>query len=89
MRKNTYPITFGDALPLIGVWLDDPEIGPILKRLQAEGHREKGICYAVWKSRVKLSEYREDKRFWGILVNEIRKHSIPAGDPRWELRKAR
>jgi hypothetical protein len=44
-----------------------------IKQLEHEGYKEKNICYAIWKSQDKLLQYRNDDRFWGIFVNEIRK----------------
>ena len=55
-----------------------------LMPLMKEGRNEKSMCFAIWKSREKILQFKGDSRFWGIIKNEIRKWSWTYSDPRWE-----
>ena len=55
----------------------------ILKKLEQEGHTQRGICYAIWREQEKLLSFRRDNRFCSILENAIRKWSWPKNDKRW------
>jgi hypothetical protein len=63
---------YQDAFDLIFVPYND-KAKSYIKQLENEGYKEKNICYAIWKSQDKLLQYKNDDRFWGILVNEVRK----------------
>jgi hypothetical protein len=68
---------------VIGVKYDD-KLKSFIKNLELEGHTEKSICYAIFKTQEKLAVYKDDSRFLSILKNEILKYSWPKGDPRWD-----
>jgi hypothetical protein len=51
--------------------------------LERDGHAEKSIAYAIWRSQDKLMRFKGDTRFGAILTNEIRKWSWAKNDPRW------
>ena len=73
---------YEEAFDLIGVALTD-KVKERLKRLEAQGHTEKSICFAIWKGQEKLYAFRHDNRFWGIFTNEVNKWSWKKDDPRW------
>jgi len=52
--------------------------------LEKEGHKEKSIAYAIWRSQDKLNSFKGDRRFLSILKNEICKWSWSRDDPRWK-----
>lgn len=74
---------YEEAFNLIGVPLDD-NAKKRLKTLEKEGHTEKSVCFAIWKSQEKLSAFRYDDRFWNIFINEVNKWSWGKDDPRWQ-----
>lgn len=55
-----------------------------VQNLEKEGHTEKSISFAIWKSQDKLLAFKNDSRFLSILRNEINKWSWKKGDPRWD-----
>lgn len=67
---------------ILGIKYNDA-IKEFIKKLESEGHTQKGISYAIYKQQDKLSMYKNDPRFLGILRNEINKYSWKKGDPRW------
>ena len=75
---------YEQAFDLIMVKYPTVGANDVLRRLEKEGHTEKSICFAVWRSQDDLLKYRLDNRFWGIFVNSVRKWSWPKGDPRWD-----
>ena len=75
-------VTYQDAFELIGVKQGD-KINSLVKDMEKAGHTEKSISFSIWRSREKLRAFKNDSRFCGILMNEIRKWSWPNDDPRW------
>lgn len=75
--------TYEQAFALIHVSMTGKAMF-IVKDLEKQGHNEKSISFAIWKSSEKLCGFRNDPRFESIFVNEIRKWSWPTGDPRWK-----
>ena len=59
------------------------KIKTLLNKLESEGRKEKNICYTIWKSADKLTQFKYDPRFYSILENEIRKLVWVSGDKRW------
>jgi hypothetical protein len=55
-----------------------------VKELEREGHSEKSVAFAIWRSQEKLLKFKTDARFVSILKNEINKWSWRKGDPRWD-----
>lgn len=78
-RVTTYAQAF---LGVLGIPMDD-KIKAFIKRLEQDGHTEKGISFSIWRSRDKLNAFLNDKRFMSILENEINKWSWKKDDPRW------
>lgn len=76
-------VKYEEAFNLINIELTD-KIRKWLARFEEEGHSEKSICFAIWKSQTKLMAFKGDNRFWGIFKNEINKWSWKKGDPRWQ-----
>jgi len=78
-RVTTYAQAF---LGVLGIPMD-AKIKDFVKKLEGDGHTEKGISFSIWRSQDKLSAFRHDKRFMSILENEINKWSWKKDDPRW------
>jgi hypothetical protein len=78
-RVTTYRQAF---MGVLGIPFDE-KLQNLVKRLEKEGHTEKGISFSVWRSRDKLNAFCKDKRFMSILENEINKWSWKKDDPRW------
>lgn len=76
-------ISYEQAFAIIGVKVDN-KIRNLLKSLENEGHTEKSISYAIWRTQEKLCRFAYDNRFIGILRSEISKYSWGNGDPRWK-----
>lgn len=79
-RVTTYKQAFEEVL---GIDFDD-ELQRFVKELEKEGHTEKSISFAIWRTQDKLRAFMGDSRFLSILRNEINKWSWKKGDPRWE-----
>lgn len=79
-RITTYKQAFEEVL---GIDFDD-ELQRFVKELEKEGHTEKSISFAIWRTQDKLRAFSGDSRFLSILRNEINKWSWKKGDPRWE-----
>jgi hypothetical protein len=75
--------TYSQAFGLIHVSMTGKAM-ILVKDMERQGHSEKSICFAIWKSKDKLCDFRNDSRFESIFINEIRKWSWPNGDPRWK-----
>jgi len=78
-RVTTYSQAF---IGVLGIPID-AKIKVFLKRLEQEGHTEKGISFGIWRSQDKLNSFKNDRRFMSILENEINKWSWRKDDPRW------
>jgi hypothetical protein len=78
-RVTTYSQAF---LGVLGIPIDD-KIKAFLKKLEQQGHAEKGISFGIWRSQDKLNAFKNDHRFMSILENEINKWSWKKDDPRW------
>ena len=76
-------ITYEQAFTLIDVKIDS-KIRNLLKSLENEGHTEKSISYAIWRTQDKLYKFANDNRFIGVLRSEICKYSWGDSDPRWK-----
>lgn len=74
--------TYYEAFTLIGVAYND-KAKAFVQGLEKEGHKEKSVCFAIWKTQDKIIQFKTDSRFWSILKNEILKYSWPTGDIRW------
>lgn len=74
---------YEDAFDLIGVIMTS-NVRTKLKKLESEGHTEKSICFAIWKTQSKLVAFKGDNRFWSVFFNEINKWSWKKDDPRWD-----
>lgn len=61
----------------------DAKIKEFIKKLEQDGHTEKGISFSIWRSQDKLNAFKNDRRFMSILTNEINKWSWTKDDPRW------
>jgi len=83
IRKFEKITTYGQAFGLIHVSITGRAMA-IVKNMEKQGHNEKSISFAIWKSKDKLCDFRNDPRFESIFINEIRKWSWPNGDPRWK-----
>lgn len=79
-KITTYYQAFEQVL---GIRLNE-EIYNFLKRLENDGHTEKSISYAIWRTQDKLVKFKGDSRFFGVLKNEILKYSWTKNDPRWD-----
>lgn len=79
MRITTYIQAFEGIL---GIKFD-PKWKEFVAGLEKEGHTEKSIVYAIWRSQDKLNSFKDDPRFARILKNEINKWSWSRDDPRW------
>jgi hypothetical protein len=82
-RMANRVLTYEQAFDMIDCKVDG-ELKEMLKRLEEDGHTERSIAYAVWKSQEKLMAFRRDSRFYAVLTNEIRKYSWTRDDPRWK-----
>lgn len=78
-RVSTYTQAF---LGVLGIPID-AKIKEFIKKLEQEGHTEKGISFSIWRSQDKLNAFKNDRRFMSILTNEINKWSWKKDDPRW------
>src|SRR5574343_1610822 len=79
-RVTTYKQAFEQVL---GMKFDE-KLQEFVKKLEEEGHTEKSIAFSIWKTQDKLTQFKGDPRFLGILKNEILKYSWRKGDPRWD-----
>lgn len=79
-RITTYKQAFEDVL---GIKFGD-EIKEFVKKMEVDGHTERSISYAIWRSQYKLNIFKQEKNFLNILRNEINKWSWRKDDPRWE-----
>lgn len=88
MVNKAYPCgdNFEEVCQRLGIKYDD--CVSIFNALRHEGYTEKGICCAAGKAEDKLLCFIHDDRFPGIFKNEIRKHALKPGDPRWEKKKS-
>ncbi len=55
--------------------------------LISEGYTPIGIFYGATRSEEKLLRFVGDHRLPNILINEVHKNALKAGDYRWETRK--
>jgi hypothetical protein len=78
-RVTTYRQAF---MGILGLHFDD-KLKSFVKKLEQDGHTEKGISFSIWRSQDKLNAFKNDRRFMGILENEINKWSWKKDDPRW------
>lgn len=76
--------TYKDAFEVVLGIKYSEKLQRFLKSLEKDGHTEKSICYAIWKTQEKLLAFKNDPRFFSILNNEINKWSWRKGDPRWD-----
>lgn len=76
MRITSYQHAFEVVL---SITLSDAALAHIAS-IESEGYTERGICYTIARTHEKLSQYKRDPRFWGILRNEVRKHAYRKGD---------
>lgn len=83
-RYEKYEDTFCE---LLGVEFTSSIYKNHIQPLEKEGRSERSICFAIWKSHEKMSQFKNDNRFWGILKNEICKWSWAKDDPRWKLKE--
>lgn len=82
--KYTKITTYEQAFcGILGLKIDD-KLKSFIKGLELEGHTEKSISYAIWRTQDKLMQYKYDTRFFSILRNEILKYSWAKSDPRWK-----
>lgn len=81
MKVTTYKQAFEGIL---GVSFNE-KIKEKLTHIEKVGYYEKGICFAIWKSQDKLMKFKQDPRFWSILLNEVRKHCWTRDDPRLKM----
>jgi hypothetical protein len=58
-----------------------------IKPLEAEGRKEKSICFAIWKSQSTLRAHIGDDNFWDVFKEEVCKWSWGRDDPRWETKR--
>jgi len=79
-RITTYRQAFEEVLKIDF----DDKWERFVKELENEGHTEKSISFAIWKSQDKLKAFKNDSRFLSILRNEINKWSWRKGDHRWD-----
>lgn len=75
--------TYAQAFDILSMKIDD-KANTVLKNLEKDGHTERSISFAIWKSQTKLLTYKGESKFWGIFINEIRKWSWTRDDPRWK-----
>lgn len=75
--------TYEQAFNLIKVPYD-AEAKRIIAKLEAEGHNEESICFAIWKEQKYLILKGNSMGFWKIFIKQITKWSWPKGDPRWD-----
>lgn len=80
-RITTYKQAFEEV---IGLRYDDKRVQAFIKRMEKLGHTEHGICFSIWKARVKIIPFLYDYRLFSVLENEVKKWSWPKGDPRWD-----
>jgi hypothetical protein len=80
-RITTYEQAFDG---LLGIAVNDVLRKDYLSKLEAQGHTEKSICYAIFRAQDKLNAYRRQSNFYSILTNEINKWSWKKDDPRWQ-----
>ena len=78
-RVTSYTQAF---LGVLGMPID-AKIKEFVKKLEQDGHTEKGISFSIWRSQDKLNAFKNDRRFMNILTNEINKWSWRKDDPRW------
>lgn len=72
IRINTY----AEACGLLDLPASETNINK-LRLIEKQGFTQKGICYAVWRSQDKLMRERRHPKFWGIVLNEVRRHAFP------------
>jgi hypothetical protein len=82
LKQGEKLTTYSRCFELLGIPYDD-KAKRVISMLEKEGHTEKSIGFAVYKTEEKLLIYRGDKQFWNVFVNEVRKWSWPKDDPRW------
>ena len=80
-KITTYKQSFGNIL---GCDYTKGEIKNFIEKMETEGHTEKSISYAIWRSQDKLVHYRFGKNFLDVLKNEICKYSWGTSDSRWD-----
>lgn len=68
---------------VLGMEIND-KIKRAIADLEAEGHAERNICFAIWRTQDKLLAFKRDNRFISILKNEVNKWSWKNADPRWK-----
>lgn len=79
-RVTTYEDAF---VGVLGIKIDG-RIKKLIKELEAEGHTEKSIAFAIWRTQDKLLGFKGDSRFLSVLRNEVNKWSWKKDDPRWQ-----
>jgi hypothetical protein len=70
------------AFKAIGVPYDN-KAKLIVKMLAKDGRTEGSICYAIWKELDTLRENKDNKEFWKIFGDAVKKWSWSRDDPRW------
>lgn len=74
--------TYAEAFDMLNIKQNE-KIKAILSRLEKDGRNEKSICFALWRGREKIIQFKGDTRFYSVMENEIRKWSWSKDDPRW------
>lgn len=73
---------YEQAFEVIGVPFDN-KARLIVKALEKGGRTEGSICFAIWKEHDALIKRRQDKDFWKVFGETIKKWSWAKDDPRW------
>jgi hypothetical protein len=75
--------SFQQGLAYIGKRYDE-KAKQVYADLIADGHTDKSIGFAIYKSGDKLERFIGELNFWGIFKNEILKWSWTRNDIRWQ-----
>lgn len=82
-KQYKYGNKYEEAFETIGIKYSQTVYDSIIKPIEKDGYNERGICYAISKSKDKLTAFVGDRRFNSVLHNEVKKNSYKINDPRW------
>lgn len=89
-RKNYRIVTYKQAFEeVLGVAFDE-RLKKFVAELEKEGHTEKSISFAIWRTKDELQKYSSAlyligfDNFLNVLKEKILKYSWTKNDPRWD-----
>ena len=83
-KKNYRIVTYKQAFEdVLGIDFDE-KIQKFVKGLEEDGHTEKSISFAIWRTKETLLNHVKEDYFLSMLKTEILKYSWSKDNPKWK-----